>query len=111
MGYVLGQFVVIISDRYCTLPLAPLCPTLLSPLWANPAEILRGKWARIWLRMMQILLGTSRHVGASVEKPSKTDDFGPFFARVDQWRGQLLGPSKVGQSGASKRAVMCSNDR
>ena len=30
---------------------------LLGPLWADPAEILRGKRARVWLRMMQILLG------------------------------------------------------
>ena len=30
---------------------------LLGPLWANLAEILRGKRARVWLRMMQILLG------------------------------------------------------
>ena len=30
---------------------------LLGPLWADLAEILRGKHARVWLRMMQILLG------------------------------------------------------
>ena len=30
---------------------------LLGPLWAYPAEILRGKPARVWLRMMQILSG------------------------------------------------------
>ena len=30
---------------------------LLGPLWADPAEILRGKRARVWLLMMQILLG------------------------------------------------------
>ena len=30
---------------------------LLGPLLADLAEILRGKRARVWLRMMQILLG------------------------------------------------------
>ena len=30
---------------------------LLGPLWADLAEIFRGKRARVWLRMMQILLG------------------------------------------------------
>ena len=30
---------------------------LLGPLWADPAEILRGKRARVWLLMMEILLG------------------------------------------------------
>ena len=30
---------------------------LLSPRWADPTEILRGKPARVWLLMMEILLG------------------------------------------------------
>ena len=30
---------------------------LLGPLWADLTDILRGKPARVWLRLMQILLG------------------------------------------------------
>ena len=52
---------------------------LLSPLSADLAEILRGKQARVWLWMMQILLGHVEVRGASVEKPSKTDDFRRFW--------------------------------
>ena len=58
MGYVLGQFAVIMGNHCCALPLArSLYPTLFGPLWANPAEILRGKRARVWLQTMQIMLG------------------------------------------------------
>ena len=42
---------------------------LLGPLWADPAEILRGKHARVWLRMMQILLG---HVEVRVPRSPST---------------------------------------
>ena len=37
--------------------LAPRCGPLLGPRWADWAEILRGKQARVWLRMIQISLG------------------------------------------------------
>ena len=36
--------------------LALLSPTLLGPLWANPAEILCGKRARVWQQMIGISL-------------------------------------------------------
>ena len=42
---------------------------LLGPLWADPTEILRGKRAGVWLRMMQILLG---HVKIRVGISCKT---------------------------------------
>ena len=38
---------------------------LLGPLVADPAEILRGKWAWVWLGMMQILLGHVEKRGRS----------------------------------------------
>ena len=44
---------------------------LLGPLWANLAEILRGKRARVWLRMMQILLGHVEVRGRSSWKTGK----------------------------------------
>ena len=63
--------------------LAPLRGRLLGPLWAEPAEILRGKRARVWLRMMQISLGRVELRGRSgrktVKKGSKTDDFRRFW--------------------------------
>ena len=54
MGYVLGHFVVIMGDRYCALTLARSLRFV--PLWANPAEILRGKRARVWQKMIGISL-------------------------------------------------------
>ena len=63
--------------------LAPRRGRLLGPPWADPAEILRGKRARVWLRMMQISLGRVELRGRSgrktVKKGSKTDDFRRFW--------------------------------
>ena len=62
--------------------LAPRRGRLLGPLWADLAEILRGKRARVWLRMMRISLGRVEVRGSSgqktVKKASKTDDFRRF---------------------------------
>ena len=56
---------------------------LLGPLWADPAEILRGKRARVWLQMMQISLGHVEVHGSSGQKTGKifsqTDDFCRFW--------------------------------
>ena len=62
--------------------LAPRRGRLLVPLWADLAEILRGRRARVWLRMMRISLGRVEVRGSSgrktVKKASKTDDFRRF---------------------------------
>ena len=95
MGYVFGQFVVIIGDRRpCVTArfLAPLCPTLLGPLWVNPAEILPGKWAGVWQQMIVNLLMCIEVRGCSGWKTVKNRWFSPFLTRVDRGRGQLLGP-------------------
>ena len=61
--------------------LAPRRSPLLGPRWADRAEILHGKRARVWLLAMQILLGwveVGGHSGQKTEKKSsKTAVFGP----------------------------------
>ena len=62
---------------------APRYGRLLGPLWADPAEILRGKWARVWLQMMQISLGNvevhESNGQITAKKLAKTDDFCRFW--------------------------------
>ena len=75
--------------------LAPRRGPLLGPRWADWAEILRGKRARVWLRMIQISLGWVELRGAAAEKPKKRVKnwrFSPVLAGEARRRGQLLGP-------------------
>ena len=75
--------------------LAPRRGRLLGPQWADLAEILRGKRARVWLRMIQILSGWDELRGSSgrkTEKMVKNWRFSPVLARVAQRHGRLLGP-------------------
>ena len=68
---------------------------LLGPLWADGAEILCGKRARVWLQMIQISLGWVELRGSSgqkTEKMVKNWRFSPVLARVAQRHGRLLGP-------------------
>ena len=72
--------------------LALLCPTLLSPLLANLAEILHGKWARVRQQMIGILLMCIEVCGHSGWKTVKNRWVTRFLTRFD-WRcGRLLGP-------------------
>ena len=60
--------------------LAPRRGPLLGPRWADWAEILRGKQARVWLQMIQISLGwveVGRHSGQKTEKNVKNRRFWP----------------------------------
>ena len=66
------------SERPKMAELAPRRGPLLGPRWVNWAEILRGKRARVWLRMMQISLGHVEVPGRISWKTIKTDDFGRF---------------------------------
>ena len=72
--------------------LAPRRGPLLGPRWADWAEILRGKQARVWLRMIQISLGWVEVGGHSGQKTEKKRQKPPFLARVARWRVRLLGP-------------------
>ena len=75
--------------------LAPRRGQLLGPQWADLAEILRGKRARVWLRMMQISLGwveLCRRSGQKTKKRVKNRRFSPVLARPARRHGQLLGP-------------------
>ena len=76
--------------------LAPRRGQLLGPQWADLAEILRGKRARVWLRMMQISLGWVELCGRSGQKTEKKTvknrRFWPVLARVARRHGRLLGP-------------------
>ena len=68
---------------------------LLCPLWVDPAEILRGRQARGWLRMMRILLGWVDLRGCNcrkTEKRVKNRRFSQFLDGVAPRHGQLLGP-------------------
>ena len=65
--------------------LAPRRGPLLGPRWADRAEILRGKQARVWLLAMQISLGWVELRGSSGQKTKKTVKnwrFLPVLARV-----------------------------
>ena len=59
------------SERPKMAELAPRRGPLLGPLWADWAEILRGKRARVWLRMIQISLGWVELRGGSGQKTEK----------------------------------------
>ena len=59
---------------------------LLGPLWADLTEILRGKRARVWLRMMQILLGHVEVRGRISWKTIKNRRFSLFLGQVGFWR-------------------------
>ena len=60
--------------------LAPRRGQLLGPQWADLAEILRGKRARVWLRMMQISLGWVELCGRSGQKTEKKRQKPTIFA-------------------------------
>ena len=70
---------------------AQRCGQLLGCLWADLVEILGDEWARVWLWMIQILLGCDKVCGSSGWKTGKNRQFSPFLARVAQQCGQLLG--------------------
>ena len=75
--------------------LAPRRGRMLSPLWADLAEILRGRRAWVWLRMMRISLGWVEVCGCSgrkTEKSVKNRQFLPFLTWVARRHGRLLGP-------------------
>ena len=60
--------------------LAPRCGPLLGPRWANWAEILHGKQARVWLRIIQISLGRVELRGGGSQKTKKNGQKLAIFA-------------------------------
>ena len=60
--------------------LAPRRGPLLGPRLADWAEILRGKRARVWLRMIQISLGWVELRGGSGQKTEKNGQKLAIFA-------------------------------
>ena len=61
-------------------PVAPRRGRLLGPLWADPDEILRGRRASVWLRMMRISLGWVELRGCSGRKTEKKRQKPTIFA-------------------------------
>ena len=59
---------------------APRYGRLLGPPWADPAEILRGKRARVWLRMMRVSLDRVELRGRSGQKTGKKGRKPTIFA-------------------------------
>ena len=45
---------------------------LLGPVWAEPAKIFRGEWARVWLLAMRISLGRVEVRGSNGQKTGKS---------------------------------------